>query len=160
MTRCSRRRFSLPVVVALALLGPSLAVAQGIEAPRVPVRTAVNEINALRAVYAAGMNDKDVAALTAVYAPDAIVIRPDGSMVVGQKAIGESLAAESANWTTTTITSDTIRVFGNTALDIGRMSGADGANASRYLVVLRRGIKEWKVNSLAIVPEQPAKSAD
>jgi hypothetical protein len=36
------------------------------------------------------------------------------------------------------------------------MSGPDGANASRYLVVLRRGLKAWKVNSLAVVPEHPA----
>jgi uncharacterized protein (TIGR02246 family) len=156
MTHCSRSRFGLPIVAALALLVPSLAGAQGIEAPRVAVRTAVREINALRAEYAAGMSDKNVDALTAVYADDAIVIQPDGNVVVGRKAIGESLAQQAPTWTKTTIVSDSLRVFGNTAVDVGTMHGEDGANASHYLVVLRRGVKVWKVNSVAIVADRPA----
>jgi hypothetical protein len=57
-----------------------------------------------------------------------------------------------------------VRVFGNTAVDVGtvRMSGSEGhEDVSHYLVVLRRGVKAWKINSLAIVPETgKAKAGD
>jgi hypothetical protein len=54
------------------------------------------------------------------------------------------------------IASDTVRVFGNTAIDVGtvRTSRSEGGeDVAHYLVVLRRGVKVWKVNSLAAVPE-------
>jgi hypothetical protein len=62
------------------------------------------------------------------------------------------------------IASDTVRVFGNTAVDVGtvRTSLSDGGeDVGHYLVVLRRGVKVWKVNSLAVVPETgKAKASD
>jgi len=154
----TRRRISLPVVVALALLAPSLGSAQGVEAPRIPLRTAIREINSFRAQYADGLNDKDVAALTAMYAPDAVVIRGDGKTLEGRSAIGEDLTAQSASWTKTTITSDTLHVFGNTAWEVGDLTGPDGKDPKRYLVVLRRGLEGWHISSLAIVPEAPAET--
>jgi hypothetical protein len=52
--------------------------------------------------------------------------------------------------------SDTVRVFGNTAYDVGTVrtsrSGGD-EDVGHYLVVLRRGLKVWNINSLAVVPE-------
>jgi ketosteroid isomerase-like protein len=156
MTTRRRAMSSLPLATALALLATSLAAAQGIEAPRVPVRTAIKEINTIRAEYAALYNKTDATALTAMYLPDAIVVRPDGSTLVGQAAIGKALAEEAASWKQITLTSDTMRVFGNTAWDVGSMSnrGSDGnQTASRYLVVLRRGIRTWQVSSVAVVPE-------
>jgi ketosteroid isomerase-like protein len=142
--------------MALTLLTTSPAAAQGIEAPRVPVRTAIKEINTLRAEYAELYNKKDTAALTAMYLPDAVLIRADGSMLLGQAAIGRAFAEEAAKWGQLTISSDTMRVFGNTAWDVGSMSskGPDGnQTARRYLVVLRRGIRTWQVSSVAVVPE-------
>jgi predicted house-cleaning NTP pyrophosphatase (Maf/HAM1 superfamily) len=121
MTRSPGTRLNLLFVVALAFVAPSVASAQGIESPRVPLRTAINEINALRSEYAGYFNKKDVAALTAMYTPDAVVIRADGSTLVGQSAIGKALDEESAKWTQTTFSSDTMRVFGNTAWDVGSM---------------------------------------
>jgi ketosteroid isomerase-like protein len=146
---------SLPLAMALALLPTSPAAAQGIEAPRVPVRTAIKEINTLRAEYAELYNRKDVAAITAMYLPDAVIVRPDGSTLLGQAAIGKAFAEEAATWGRLTISSDTMRVFGNTAWDVGSMSiqGSDGATSSHYLVVLRRGIQTWQVSSVAVVPE-------
>src|SRR4051794_25350608 len=75
MTPNRRARSSLPLLAALALVATSLASAQGIEAPRVPLRTALNEINTLRSEYASAYNKKDAAALTAMYLPDAVAIR-------------------------------------------------------------------------------------
>ena len=163
MTLSRRARCSLPLVAALAFVATSLARAQGIEAPRVPLRTAINEINTLRSAYAGAYNKKDAAALTAMYLPDAVAIRADGSTLLGRAAIGKALAEEAASWGQTTISSDTVRVFGNTAWDIGTLSsqGSEGdASVSRYLVVLRRGLQQWNISSVAVVPETRVKSTE
>jgi hypothetical protein len=80
------RRASLSLFAALAFVGTSVVRAQGVEAPRVPLRTALHEINTLRAEYADGVNKKATATLTGMYLSDAIVIRPDGSTLVGREA--------------------------------------------------------------------------
>ena len=154
MTATRRASISLALVAALATGATSSALAQGVEAPRVPLRTAIKEINTLRAEYADLYNKKDTAALTAMYLPDAVVLREDGTLL-GQTAIGASMAAEAAGWPQITLVSDTMRVFGNTAWDVGSMTstGADGeTSVSRYLVVLRRGLQDWKISSVAVVP--------
>ena len=89
-----------------------------------------------------------------MYASDATLIGGDGTMLTGTDAIQKSL--EAGPWLKMSIVSDTVRVFGNTAWDVGTVSMADSGghtNVSRYLVVLRRGVSAWKINSLAIVPE-------
>ena len=162
MTLARRVRAWLPLVVSLAFLVPSVATGQGIEKPRVPLRTALNEITAFREEYAQAYNNKDSAALVAMYAPDATLIGGDGTMLTGKEAIGKSL--ESGPWLKMSLTSDTTRVFGNTAYDVGtaRMSGSEGhEDVSQYLVVLRRGVTAWHVSAVAVVPQTgQAKPAD
>ncbi len=161
MTSTRRARAGLTLVAAALALTTSLAQAQGIEAPRVPLRTAIKELGTIRSEYADLYNRKDVAALTNMYLSDAVVIRPDGTLL-GQAAIGQSLAAEAPSWNQVTITSDTMRVYGNTAWDVGRLTStaSEGdASVSRYLVVLRRGVQTWKISSLAVVPETPVTAA-
>lgn len=157
MTTHRRSMASLLLAMALALTTASVAAAQGIEAPRVPLRTAIKEINTLRAEYAALYNRKDTTALSAMYLADAIVIRPDGSTLMGRAAVSKAFSEEAANWGQITVSSDSTRVFGNTAWDVGSMSsrGPDGDQSSRYLVVLRRGIQTWQISSVAVVPETP-----
>ena len=148
---------SLPLVALLAFAAAPAVRAQGIESPRVPVRTAIKEINTLRAEYADLYNKKNARALTAMYLPDAIVIRADGSTLLGQSAIGKSLADEAPSWQQMTITSDTMRVFGNTAWDVGTLTSRSPegtATVSHYLVVLRRGVETWRVSSLAVVDQK------
>jgi ketosteroid isomerase-like protein len=148
---------SLLLALTLAVVTPWPAAGQGIEAPRVPLRTAIKEINTLRAEYAAFYNRKDTAALTAMYLPDAVVIRADGSVLLGQAAVGKALVEEAATWKQITLSSDSMRVFGNTAWDVGSMStkGSGGdQSVTRYLVVLRRDIQTWRISSLAVVPER------
>ena len=156
----TRARSSL-LAAALALAATSTARAQGIEAPRVPLRTALAEINTLRSEYAAAYNKQDAAGVTAMYLPDAVLIRPDGSTLMGQAAIGKAMTEESAKWLPSTLSSDTVRVYGNTAWDVGTMSptGGESATAVHYLVVLRRGLEGWKISSLAVVPETPVTAA-
>ena len=157
MTTHRRSMVSLPLAMALALLTSSLAAAQGVESPRVPLRTALNEINTLRSEYAALYNRKDAAAVAGMYLPDAILIRPDGSTLMGRAAVGKAFSEEAANWGQITLSSDTTRVFGNTAWDVGSMNsvGPDGERSQRYLVVLRRGVQTWQISSVAVVPETP-----
>jgi ketosteroid isomerase-like protein len=162
MTPSHRAWSRVPLVAALAFIATSLAHAQGVEAPRVPLRTAINEINTLRSEYAEAYNSKSAGALTAMYLADAVVVRPDGSTLLGQAEIGKAFAEEAASWKPITISSDTMRVFGNTAWDVGTSTrkGPDGnATVSRYLVVLRRGLQGWKISTSALVPETHAMAA-
>jgi ketosteroid isomerase-like protein len=157
MNASRRVMSSLPLAMAFALLTTSLAAAQGIESPRVPVRTAIKELNTLRAEYAGLYNKKDAAALTAMYLPDAVLVRSDGSTLIGRSAIGKALAEEAPTWSQITILSDTMRVYGNTAWDVGSMSsqgsGSDQSVTHRYLAVLHRGVQAWRITSVAVVPE-------
>jgi uncharacterized protein (TIGR02246 family) len=162
MTLARRTRAWLFLTVALACLLPNVATGQGIERPRVPVRTALDELRVLRQEYAQAFNKKDTDKLVSMYAPDATLIRGDGTVLTGTDAIRKSLDA--GPWMKMSIASDTVRVFGNTAVDVGtvRMAGSDGhEDVSHYLVVLRRGVTTWKANSVAIVPEtSKAKAAE
>ena len=160
MTLAHRLRAWLPLMLSLAVLLPNVANGQGIERPRVPIRKALDEIRVLRGVYAEAFNKKDTATLVNIYAPDAIVIRGDGTVLTGKDAIQKSL--EAGPWGKLSIESDTVRVFGNTAYDVGtaRTSRSGGEeDVSHYLVVLRRGVNYWKVSSLASVPETSKASA-
>jgi hypothetical protein len=58
-------------MASLGFLLPSVTTGQGIEKPRVPLRTALNEISAFREEYIQAYNNKDAAALVGMYAPDA-----------------------------------------------------------------------------------------
>ena len=156
MTASRRVRSSLPLVALLALGAVTSAQAQGIESPRVPVRTAIKELTTLRAEYADLYNKKDVAAITAMYLPDAVMLRADGKTLLGRSAIGKAMADEAPTWQQIDIASDTMRVFGNTAWDMGTLTSRSpegNATVSHYLVVLRRGVDNWKVSSLAVVAE-------
>jgi ketosteroid isomerase-like protein len=143
----------LSLLAALTVAVPALANAQGIETPRIPLRTALNEISAFRAEYESAYNKHDLPALTAMYTPDAVVIMTTGEQVMGRAAIGKMLAADSAAGTTR-FESDTTRVVGHTAWEVGTMSSDKGV--ARYLVVLRRGLKDWQLASVAVVPEAQA----
>jgi uncharacterized protein (TIGR02246 family) len=154
MTLARRTRAWLFLTLSLAIVLPHVATGQGIERPRVPVRTALDELRVLRVEYVDAVNKKDTDKLVGMYAPDATLIRGDGTVLTGTDAIRKSL--EAGPWMKMSLASDTVRVFGNTAVDIGtvRMAGSEGhEDVSHYLVVLRRGVTTWKANSVAIVPE-------
>ena len=151
------QRSYLFLTILLMTVGSSVAAGQGIETPRVPLRKAVDEIRELRAAYAEAFNKKDSVTVAGMYSPDAVFIRGDGSVLVGKDAISKAIATGAPQWPQTTIESDSLRVVGNTAWDVGttRDQLAGGEQVSRYLVVLRRGMKYWKINALALVPVRP-----
>ena len=144
-----------PVPRRSCVTGAAPAHAQGIESPRVPVRTAIKEINTLRAEYADLYNKKDAKALTAMYLPDAVLIRGDGSTLSGQDAIGKDLADQAPSWKHDShqLRYDAgLRQYG---LGHGQAEhpGPNGeASVSHYLVVLRRGVEKWQISSVAVVP--------
>ncbi len=145
----SLTRSSIPLLAALAVGVPVAAGAQGIEQPRIPLRTALNELSAFRAEYVAAANKHDHAALGSMFAPDAIMITSRGEQLAGRAAIAKMLEADTSS--SFSINSDTTRVVGHTAWDVGTVTTAEGT--SRYLAVLRRGLKEWQLASLAVVPQ-------
>jgi uncharacterized protein (TIGR02246 family) len=163
--RFRHRIRALPVIMSLALLLPSVATGQGIEQPRVPLRTALDELRVLRQTYAEAFTKGETATLVDMYAPDAILIRGDGTVLNGKDAIEKDFEGRprSEPRPRMTIESDTVRVFGNTAYDVGtvRVSGSEGhEDVSHYLAVFRRGVKAWKINSVAVVPERKAGVSD
>ena len=144
----------LAVFVVLVL--PSVASSQGIERPRIPLRTALDEIRELRTAYAEAFNKKESATVADMFTPDATFIQADGSVLAGKDAIQKAFAVAAPKWPHMTISSDTVRVVGHTAWEIGTTRSQDsagGEEVSHYLVVLRRGLKSWKINSVAVVPE-------
>jgi uncharacterized protein (TIGR02246 family) len=154
MTSRSWFRASL-ASAALLLLAVPAAMAQGVEAPRLPLRTALDELNTVRTEYAEAFNAKNAAAVTDMYAEDAMLVSGDGTLLKGKAAIGMWLADGAKGWPHMVIESDSVRVYGRTAVDVGtlRMHPEGGAEqVARYMVVLRRGMRVWKVVSVASVP--------
>jgi ketosteroid isomerase-like protein len=147
-------RLSLTVLL-LGVAAP-IAAGQGIKRPSTPLRTARDELKEFREAYADAYNKKDTVSVGDMYGPSAVVIQADGSVLVGNEAIRAAIGRNAPQWTQITITSDTLRIVGNTAWDVGtsRTQGSGGKErVSHYLTVLRRGTKSWKIDRLAVVPE-------
>ncbi len=155
MSYLSRYYRPLSVVAALVAAGPMAAAAQGVETPHLPLRTVIDELNSTRAQYAEAFNAKNADAVAAFYLPEAIVIDDGGNETMGAKAIGEMFKKDAPTWPHMVLASDTVRVYGATALDFGTVTThpkAGGENVSHYLAVLRKSLKGWKVAAVASVP--------
>jgi uncharacterized protein (TIGR02246 family) len=156
----SPSRSWLCFALLLIAVAPSLARGQGVKTPHTPLRSSADEIRDLREAYTDAFNKKDSATVAAMYSPDAILIRGNGSVLVGQDAIRKAFATEAPQWPQlTAVTPDTLRVVGKTAWETGTtraQPSGGGEQVSHYLIVLRRGMKYWKINSLAVVPERGA----
>jgi ketosteroid isomerase-like protein len=154
----SRFPVCIPLALGLVLAAPSVARAQGIpDEPRVPLQTAVTELTRFRAEYSDNLTRRDVKALVAMYEPDAIVVRADATTISGTAALEAWLTERTVDIQSGTVKSDTLRVFGNTAIDVGATTIArkgGGETVTRYLIVLRRGMKDWKVFRVALVAKE------
>lgn len=155
MSRRHRTHRAATLVLALALAAPAALAAQGIPANAPPLRTSMADLATLRATYVDAFNKKDAAAVTALYADDAVVIMEDGQMLSGGLEIGAAMAAEAPNWPHAVAESDTTRVYGSTAVDLGTWTvhPADGGELKfRYVTILRRGLNGWKITHVSLVP--------
>jgi ketosteroid isomerase-like protein len=153
----SRFHVCVPLALGLVLATTSVASAQGIEEPRIPLTTAVTELTRFRAEYSDNLGRKDVKALAGMYSPDAIVIRADATTITGPDAIQAWLAERTQKAESATVTSDSLRVFGNTAVDVGTTTvvlQGGGTTVTRYLAVFRRGMKDWKLLRVALVAQR------
>jgi len=141
-------RFLLPVILTLV---PTIVSGQ-----TAPSGSAVGQIRRVETAYAEAFNRKDTSTVTSMYARDAIFIRGDGSVLVGQDTIRKMIATEAPHWPKITIQAESTRVNGQTAWESGTVrfkGGRPTEEVDRYLIVFRRGPKAWKINSLAVVPE-------
>jgi uncharacterized protein (TIGR02246 family) len=164
MTTAFSFRTKLSLVALFLCALPVIAMGQGIPKEATPLRTSRDELRAFREAYVEAYNKKDTVAVANMYNPNAVVIQGNGNVLVGHNAIQKSIAANAPKWTELTLNSDTLRVVGKTAWDVGtsRTRGAEGGEqVYHYLVVYRRGNSSWKIERLAIVPEShEASSAD
>lgn len=142
----NRVRSAAALLFVLVGGAPSMVKAQ-IEEGRIPLQTALTELFRFRESYAETYNRKDVAGVAAMYDTSAVVILPNGSILKGRAAVAKSLG-DAAPLPHLVIESDSLRVFGNTAIDVGTVkmhpSGAPEI-VTRYMVVLRRGFNEWRL---------------
>jgi ketosteroid isomerase-like protein len=144
----------------LAFLAPSAASAQ-IPDSVIPLQTVQSEMNRFRVEYAEYYNAKNVAALVAMYAPDAIVTIEDGTTYVGQEALRAGLTKMAPTSPHIVIRSDSLVAFGSTAVDVGTTTKhpqGGGESTSRYLVVLRRKMGVWTIVRLSVVGVVPMKN--
>jgi len=154
MPRWSWFRTAFPAVL---LAVPAIAAAQGVAPGRAALRTAHTELATLRTAYVDAFNKKDAAAVTAMYAPNAVMILPDGTMLTGKTEIGKRMADEAKGWPHAVVKSDTVRVYGATAVDIGQWvthPEGGGEQVSRYVTVSRRDMKGWKIEHVVVVAPQ------
>ena len=159
MFRWSWFRSALP---AMLLVIPTVAAAQGVAPGRVPLRTALTDLATLRTEYVDAFNKKDASAVTGMYANDAVLILPDGTMLSGQAEIGKRMADDAKTWPHAVIKSDTVRVYGATAVDIGQWvthPEGGGEQVARYVSIARRGMKGWKIHHAVLVPAVSAAPA-
>jgi ketosteroid isomerase-like protein len=154
MTARHSVRSYLPLVLALAFAAPAVARAQ-IEEPRIPLQTKLSEINRLRVEYAEDFNKHDIAGVLAMYSPEAIIVTPTGATKKGTAEITEHITQFAATVPHIIITSDSLAIYGNTAVDEGTLTAhpsAGGEQVTRYLAVLRRDMKGWKVVRVSSTP--------
>jgi ketosteroid isomerase-like protein len=152
-----RNRTTLALLFTLVGLAPTTALAQ-IEENRIPLQTKLSELYRFREEYAAAYNKKDVAVLSAMYAPDAIVVTSNGAVSVGKDAVAKGMGAAASGWAHAVLTSDSMAVYGNTAVDQGTIRHHPQGSpevVERYLVVLRRGMQDWKIVRVAVTPVKP-----
>ena len=143
------------VLFALAL-APTVATAQ-IEEPRIPLQTKMTELTRFRVEYAENFNKKDAPALAAMWADDAIFTDFDGKTYKGMAQVRDWYTAGAPNFPHLVIESDSLAIYGNTAVDVGttKMHPAAGAEqVARYMVVLRRGMNGWRLVRGAVTPVQ------
>lgn len=140
----------------LALLAAApMALQAQIPADRVPLRTSLADIGTLRTEYVEAYNRKDAAALSKLFTKDAVSIAADGTVLDGYDAISGAMAAGAPTFPHMVISSDTVQVFGATAIDQGMITthpAAGGEMKARYMVVLRRDINGWKIHRVTTVP--------
>jgi len=146
-------RTRMALLLAFAIAAPAAAHAQ-IDSGRVPLKTALTELNTFRVAYADFYNKKDAAGLAAMYAPDASSVLSDGTVLSGMDAIKAYTVKMAPMFPHLVITPGTTVVFGNSAIEDGTLTYHPTTGATvveRYLVVLRRGMKDWSLLRTAAV---------
>lgn len=150
----SWRRHVAPLALALSLAIPAIAPGQGVPEPHVPLSTTLGNIAKVRAGYAAAFNAKNATAVTGMYTADASYIDADGSVAMGTQEIGARMASAAPNWPHAVVTSQMVKVYGATAIDVGTVTlhPQEGNDiVSRYLAVMRHDVDGWKYQSVALV---------
>jgi uncharacterized protein (TIGR02246 family) len=155
MTRHQWRRHAFQLALVAGFSVPTIASGQGIPAAHIPVSTTLGDIAKLRTAYGEAWNAKDAKAVNAMYTSDATAIDVDGSVVSGWKAIAKKNEDAAPNWPHTVITSQSVKLYGTTAVDVGTVAmhpKEGGEMMYHYLVVLRHGVNGWKLQDIAVAP--------
>ncbi len=108
------------------------------------------EISAVNRQFETAAGNGDLAALAALYTPDAIVLPPDGPMVKGRGdikqmwgAVAQELGLKSVHLTTVHFEHE-----GNTGHEVGEAALAisNGTVAVKYVVVWKKVDGQWRIH--------------
>lgn len=147
-------RYPLTMLLLLGLAAPAVVQAQ-IPDEAIPLQTSLSQLRVLRAEYAEAWNNKDAAALTALYTDDAVAVLPDGKVLSGSKALHAYFADQGSALPHMVITPNEPRVYGNMAFEEGMLTqhpAGGGEVHLRYMVVSRRNMSQWKLFRTITVP--------
>jgi uncharacterized protein (TIGR02246 family) len=144
----------MTMALAVTLALPAFAAAQGVKTPHAPIPTGPKDIAAMRMEYVNAFNAKDSKAISGMYTPDATMVEADGSHAEGMEAISAKNGADAMNWPQLTLTSESLKIYGTTAIDAGTWTthSSSGDMSGRYLAVLRHDVNGWKLHDTAEVP--------
>lgn len=121
------------------------------EAPAMTAEEAEAEVAAVREAWIAAAEADDAAAVAALYAPDAVLMAPDGSSLTGRAAIQEQLAMDFAEVSATTVTPTHFGQSGMVAWESGEFSqtvtSPEGEMevSGQYTVILENRDGQWQI---------------
>ncbi len=107
-----------------------------------------DDIKALDAAIAGGINAGDAGAVAACYTDDAALMPPGAPTMAGIDAVTAYWAgAIEAGLTDVTITPSSVDVQGESSITIGTVAGkmGDAALTGKYILTCRRTAAGWKV---------------
>lgn len=105
-------------------------------------------IRALDAGVAAGINSGDAAAVADCYTDDATLLPPGAPWMDGKEAAEAYWkGAIDAGLKGVTITDDSVDVFGDTGITVGKLLGEMGGQAlsGKYIIISRKTSNGWKI---------------
>ena len=127
------------ILAAVLLVAPQVAQAQDAKA----------EVTKAAEAFAAAFTANDVAAVTAAYTDDAVVMSPGAEFVKGRAAIDAMFAATNPTGMTLDLEIKDLTMAGDLVIDTGAwsMTGPDGAHMDhgKYLAVWRNTDHGWKM---------------
>lgn len=138
-------RIILTLVILIAAVSVSLGQAKGNKVAGDSVR---NQIEAVSQAFAKTLSKGDAAKIAGMYADDARVMPPNGSMVQERAKIQQFWQGFIDSGAKLSLNTTDVEAQGNAAIEVGtfELVAPDGKrDTGKFIVVWRRHKKDWKI---------------